>query len=100
MIITRTPFRLSFFGGGTDYNPWYEENSGLVLATGLGYYCYLTVRHLPPFFEDHTSRVVYSKIESVFDHSEINKKLKNEKIDVTLPGRTFFTGKILSLIHI
>ncbi len=50
MIITRTPYRLSFFGGGTDYNPWFEENGGLVLAVGLAHYCYLTVRYLPPSF--------------------------------------------------
>ena len=71
MIITRTPFRLSFFGGGTDYNQWFENYGGLVLSAGLRYYCYLTVRHLPPFFENHTSRVVYSKIEYVYDHAQI-----------------------------
>ena len=71
MIITRTPYRLSFFGGGTDYNSWFEEHGGIVLAVGLGHHCYLTVRHLPPFFTDHSSRIVYSKIESVNDHAEI-----------------------------
>ena len=71
MIITRTPYRLSFFGGGTDYNPWFEEHGGVILAGGLAHYCYLTVRHLPPFFTEHSSRVVYSKIESVNDHGEI-----------------------------
>lgn len=71
MIITRTPYRLSFFGGGTDYNPWFEEHGGTILAVGLAHYCYLTVRYLPPFFEEHTSRIVYSKIESVFQHSDI-----------------------------
>ena len=71
MIITRTPYRLSFFGGGTDYNPWFEEHGGVVLAVGLAHYCYLTVRYLPPFFADHSSRIVYSKIESVNDHAEI-----------------------------
>ena len=70
MIITRTPYRLSFFGGGTDYNPWFEEHGGLVLATGLAHYCYLTVRHLPPFFE-HRSRVVYSNQEYVSDNQDI-----------------------------
>ena len=71
MIITRTPYRLSFFGGGTDYNPWFEDHSGTVLAVGLAHYCYLTVRYLPPFFEEHSSRIVYSKIESVSNHAEI-----------------------------
>jgi D-glycero-alpha-D-manno-heptose-7-phosphate kinase len=70
MIITRTPYRLSFFGGGTDYNPWFENNGGLVLAVGLAHYCYLTVRQLPPFF-DHKSRIVYSKIESINETAEI-----------------------------
>jgi len=70
MIITRTPYRLSFFGGGTDYNPWFEENGGLVLAVGLGHYCHLTVRYLPPFFE-HRSRVVYGKEENVINNLEI-----------------------------
>ena len=71
MIITRTPYRLSFFGGGTDYNPWFEDHRGTVLAVGLAHYCYLTVRYLPPFFSEHSSRIVYSKIESVNNHAEI-----------------------------
>ncbi|MBT3715916.1 MAG: kinase [Deltaproteobacteria bacterium] len=70
MIITRTPYRLSFFGGGTDYNPWFEENGGLVIAVGLAHYCYLTVRYLPPFFE-HKSRVVYGKEENVINNKDI-----------------------------
>ncbi len=71
MIISRTPFRLSFFGGGTDYNAWFETNGGQVIATTIAYFCYLSVRRLPPFFEDHISRIVYSRIESIKDHSEI-----------------------------
>jgi len=71
MIITRTPYRLSFFGGGTDYNSWFEEHGGLVLAVGLAHYCYITARYLPPFFPDHTSRIVYSRIEAVLDHKDI-----------------------------
>lgn len=70
MIITRTPYRLSFFGGGTDYNAWFEENGGTVLAAAVARYCYISVRRLPPFFE-HKSRVVYSHIESVREHSAI-----------------------------
>ena len=70
MIITRTPYRLSFFGGGTDYKHWFEENRGLVLAVGLAHYCYLTVRYLPPFFT-HKSRLVYSKIESINEIRDI-----------------------------
>lgn len=51
MVITKTPFRISFFGGGTDYPAWYQENGGAVLSTSINKYCYVTVRHLPPFFD-------------------------------------------------
>lgn len=70
MIITRTPYRISFFGGGTDYPGWYREHGGAVLASTINKYCYLTCRHLPPFFE-HRYRVVYSRIESCNELSEI-----------------------------
>ncbi|TAN40170.1 MAG: kinase [Nitrospirae bacterium] len=62
MIISRTPFRISFFGGGTDYPVWYRENSGVVLSTTINKYCYLSCRRLPPFFE-YKHRIVYSKTE-------------------------------------
>lgn len=70
MIITRTPFRISFFGGGTDYPRWYRENGGAVLATAINKCCYISVRYLPPFF-DYKSRIVWSKMENVKDHSDI-----------------------------
>ena len=70
MIISRTPFRISFFGGGTDYPVWYRENGGAVLATSIDKYCYLTCRYLPPFFE-HRSRIVWSQIEDVREVSQI-----------------------------
>lgn len=70
MIITRTPFRISFFGGGTDYPAWYREHGGAVLATAIDKYCYISCRHLPPFF-DHRFRIVYSAIENVREVSEI-----------------------------
>ncbi len=70
MIITRTPFRISFFGGGTDYPTWAEKHGGSVVATTINKYCYITCRHLPPFFE-HKHRIVYSKIENVVEPSEI-----------------------------
>ena len=63
MVISRTPFRISFFGGGTDYPAWYRNNGGSVLATTINKYCYISVRFLPPFF-GHKYRIVYSKIES------------------------------------
>ncbi len=64
MIISKTPFRISFFGGGTDYPSWYENNGGVVLSTTIDKYCYISLRYLPPFFE-HKHRIVYSKIENV-----------------------------------
>lgn len=70
MIISRTPFRISFFGGGTDYPVWYKENNGAVLATTINKYCYISCRYLPPFFE-HKSRIVYSLIENVRKISQI-----------------------------
>lgn len=70
MIITRTPFRISFFGGGTDYPTWYEKNGGATLSTTIDKYCYITVRHFPPFF-NVKNRVVWSKIELVDEHDQI-----------------------------
>lgn len=70
MIITRTPYRMSFFGGGTDYPAWFREHGGAVLATTIDRYCYISCRFLPPFFE-HKSRVVYSKIENVRSNHDI-----------------------------
>jgi D-glycero-alpha-D-manno-heptose-7-phosphate kinase len=71
MIIVRTPFRVSFFGGGTDYPAWYQQFGGSVLATTINKYCYLSCRYLPPFFE-HKYRVAYSRIETVNHPSEFN----------------------------
>jgi D-glycero-alpha-D-manno-heptose-7-phosphate kinase len=70
MIITRTPFRISFFGGGTDYPTWYKKHGGVVLATTIDKYCHISCRHLPPFFE-HKHRIVYSAIENVREVAEI-----------------------------
>ncbi len=64
MIITRTPYRISFFGGGTDYPAWFKEHGGAVLGTSIDKYCYITARYLPPFFE-HKYRIVYSQTEDV-----------------------------------
>ncbi|MCC7061582.1 MAG: kinase [Planctomycetes bacterium] len=70
MIISRTPFRISFFGGGTDYPEWYRQHGGAVLATTIDKYCYLTCRYLPPFF-DYRYRVVWSKVENRHEVGEI-----------------------------
>src|SRR5580698_6678949 len=70
MITTRTPLRISFFGGGTDYPIWYREFGGAVLSTAIDKCCYITCRRLPPFFEYH-SRISYSRIENVAINSAI-----------------------------
>ncbi len=70
MIITRTPFRISFFGGGTDYPVWYRENGGAVLSTTINKYCYISCRYLPPFF-DNKYLVRYSQREAIKSIDEI-----------------------------
>lgn len=70
MIISRTPFRISFFGGGTDYPAWFREHGGAVVATTIDKYCHISCRYLPPFFE-HKSRILYSKVEMVNDNNDI-----------------------------
>ena len=116
MLISRTPYRLSFYGGGLDYPAWYEKKDTQILCAGLDYYCYQSVRELPPFF-DHKYRVAYSKIESVKEIDEINhptareivrKYGQNKNIEIThvgdLPSRSgigsssaFTVGLISSL---
>ncbi|MDR0827838.1 MAG: kinase [Desulfovibrio sp.] len=70
MIISRTPFRISFFGGGTDYPTWVEKHGGAVLSTTFDKYNYITCRWLPPFF-DHKYRIAYSRLERVLNPLEI-----------------------------
>jgi len=100
MIITRTPFRISFFGGGTDYPAWYREFGGAVLSTTIDKCCYITCRRLPPFFEYH-SRVSYSRVENVnqnneFEHPSVRACLQYLEVEegveihhvADLPART------------
>jgi D-glycero-alpha-D-manno-heptose-7-phosphate kinase len=81
MIISRTPLRISFFGGGTDYPAWYERTgSGATLSTSIDKYCYITCRYLPPFF-DKKNRIVWSKVEFVdtfdeIEHPSVRETLK------------------------
>ena len=70
MIIVRTPFRISFFGGGTDYPAWFREHGGAVLATTIDKFCYLSCRNFPPFF-DAKYRIVYSETELTQEIAEI-----------------------------
>ena len=79
MIISRTPFRISFFGGGTDYPAWFRKHSGIVLTTSVDKYCYISCRYLPPFFE-HRHRIVYSQVETV---REVDK-IKHPAVRATL----------------
>jgi D-glycero-alpha-D-manno-heptose-7-phosphate kinase len=100
MVITSTPLRISFFGGGTDYPVWYQEHGGSVLSTTIDKRCYITCRRLPPFFEYH-SRVSYSKVENVsrnelIQHPSVRGCLQflgmNEGLEIhhvaDLPART------------
>jgi D-glycero-alpha-D-manno-heptose-7-phosphate kinase len=116
MIVTRTPFRISFFGGGTDYPTWYREHGGAVLSTAINKCCYITCRNLPPFFEYH-SRISYTKVENVIanesiEHPSVRACLQyldvNEGVEIhhvaDLPARTglgtssaFTVGLLLGL---
>ncbi len=80
MVITRTPFRISFFGGGTDYPAWFDNfGGGAVLSTTIDKYCYLTCRYLPPFFEKK-SRIVWSKVEIVNHPDEVEHPAVREAL--------------------
>jgi len=116
MVITSTPLRISFFGGGTDYPVWYRQYGGSVLSTTINKCCYVTVRKLPPFFEYH-SRISYSKVENVsrndaIQHPSVRACLQYLGIDegvevhhvADLPARTglgtssaFTVGLLLGL---
>lgn len=83
MLISRTPYRISFFGGGTDYSSWYKRYGGEVISTTIDKYVYLTCRQLPKFF-DHKYRIVYSKIElanksNEIEHLVVRKLLQHTK---------------------
>lgn len=77
MIISRTPFRVSFFGGGTDYPEWYLKEGGAVLSTTIDKYLYISARYLPPFFTKK-HRIVWSKVESVSSFSEVEHPVIRE----------------------
>ena len=100
MIITKTPYRISFFAGGSDYPIWYKKFGGSVLSTTIDKFIYISCRELPPFF-DHKYRIVWSKIENVktideIKHLMVRKLIKYNKIksgleihyDGDLPARS------------
>ncbi len=117
MIIARTPFRVSFFGGGTDFPDYYREHGGAVLATGIDQYCYLSVHRLGPFFK-HRLRASYAQTETVQHAAEFKHPLIRETLGLLglddgmeishvsdLPGRTglgtssSFTVGLLHALH-
>ena len=100
MIISKTPYRISFFGGGSDYPAWYVKNGGKVISSTIDKYIYISCRYLPPFFR-HKYRIVWSRIESVknieqIKHQAVKEMLKESKIkkgleihyDGDLPARS------------
>ena len=119
MIITKTPYRLSLFGGGTDYPAWYNKHPSKCLSAAMAHYCYVNVKELPPFFE-HNIRLAYSKLEFLnsindIDHPSIRECLKYTKItenisvnhDGDLPARSgigssssFTVGLLNALYHL
>ncbi len=118
MVISRTPFRISFFGGGTDYPTWYRKNGGIVLAATVNKYCYISTRYLPPFF-GYNYRIAYnSKIENCktidqIIHPSVREVIRYLKIrqgveihyDGDLPARSglgsssAFTVGLLHALH-
>lgn len=90
MVISRTPFRISFFGGGTDYSEFYKEYGGSVLSTTFDKYCYVTARHLPRFF-DYKYQITYSKIERTNNIDEIIHPAVRETLKY-LDMREMFVG--------
>ena len=77
MIISKTPYRISFFGGGSDYPAWYIKNGGMVLSATIDKHVYISCRTLPPFFK-HKHRIVWSKIETVKSTNEIKHRAVRE----------------------
>jgi D-glycero-alpha-D-manno-heptose-7-phosphate kinase len=81
MIITRTPFRVSLLGGGTDYPVWVRKHGGVVLGGAINKYSYITARHLPPF-HDYRHRVVYRETETVGALSDLRNRTIKESIEI------------------
>lgn len=79
MIITKTPYRISLFGGGSDHPVWYKKHGGEVISFAIDKYCYISTRILPPFF-DHKYRIAYSKIETVNKFEKISHPAVREAI--------------------
>ena len=80
MIISKTPYRISFFGGGTDYPSWFKENTGKILSTSINKYVYLSLRDLGPYF-DYKHRIIWSKVENVNDAKFIKHNVVREMLE-------------------
>ena len=80
MIISKTPYRISFFGGGSDYPSWYLKNGGAVLSTTIDKYIYISCRYLPNFFK-HKYRIVWSHIELSKNSNEIKHRAVREMLN-------------------
>jgi len=117
MIISRTPFRISFFGGGSDYPEFYKDHPGCTLSTTIDKYCYISAHYLSPFFK-FKFRASYAKTETVYQASEFQHPLIREcllylpiekGLEIShvsdLPGRTglgtssSFTVGLLNVLH-
>jgi D-glycero-alpha-D-manno-heptose-7-phosphate kinase len=85
MVITKTPYRVSLFGGGTDFPLWYKDHPGKVVSFTINKYCYISARVLPPFF-DHKYRIVYSKTEEVNKVENISHPAVREAIKKYAPN--------------
>jgi len=94
MVITKTPFRISFFGGGTDYPAWFSQEGGAVLSATIDKYCHLSIRFLPPFFENR-HRFVWSKIELVDSLSSV----QHPALRQILPALGFDDSRGLEIHH-
>ena len=79
MVISRTPFRMSFFGGGTDFKEYYETYGGSVISATFDKYCFVTVRDYPPFFP-YTNQLTYSKIERFNDPAELSLRQRLHRV--------------------
>ena len=93
MIISRTPFRVSLFGGGTDYPEWYKKNKGKVISMAIDKYCYITVRYLPPYF-DYNYRIRLYKEQN----AKLINEIRNPAVKLVLKELKF-KNKRLEIIH-
>ena len=88
MIISKTPYRISFFGGGSDYPEWYKKFNGEVISSTIDKYIYISCRDLPPFFK-HKFRIVYSKIELTNNIKDIKHLVVKHALKKSIQASSF-----------